>query len=243
MAKSLSINWRQLGFEAAIIIVSVLAALALDDWRDARADRALEQHLLATLKDDLTADLEELNSSLESAVVVQRASSFLLGDADAYLAGEFGSAGLGRSRLIENSQRADEVSQEQAAISSMVGGIDFDLSDLTYQEMMSTGSFRIVRNGTLRRNAARYYWIIKSFYITNSTAESYRMGLANALLRNGVSPDRVDPQLLSKTLEDPEVRALIAQFGATARTLHEVHVTFISRAKHLLAEVDAEIAQ
>ncbi len=35
MAKSLDVNWRQLGFEAVIIIVSVLAALALDDWRDA----------------------------------------------------------------------------------------------------------------------------------------------------------------------------------------------------------------
>ena len=67
--------------------------------------------------------------------------------------------------------------------------------------------------------------------------------MANALLRNGVSPDRIDPDLLSKVVEDPEVRALIAQFGATARTLHDVHVTFIERAEQLLAVVDAELAE
>jgi len=41
--------------------------------------------------------------------------------------------------------------QEQAPVSVLVGGIDIDQSDLTFQEMMSTGSFRVVRNEALRR--------------------------------------------------------------------------------------------
>lgn len=234
-------NWRRLGAEAVVIIFSVLAALALDDWRDARADRALEQHLLGTLRDDLTADLEELDSVLESAIVTEQASDFLLGEADEYLAGEFGSTGLGLSRLVEQSLDAGQVTQEQAAVLALVGGIDFDLFDLTYQEMMSTGSFRVVENEDLRRKIARYYWVVHSFNIANSTAESYRIGLTNALLKNGVAPGRIDPQLLKAALQDPEFRAMIGQFGATARTLHDVHVTFIEQARELLAALEAEL--
>jgi hypothetical protein len=239
--KLLNANWSRLGTESIVIILSVLVALALDDWRDGRAERALEQHLLVTLKDDLTADLEELDSVLESAVVVGRASSFLLGEADEYLADEFGSSGLGISRLVEGSQRASDVTQEQAAISTLVGGIDFDLSDLTYQEMMSTGSLRVIRNNALRRQIARYYWFVQSFNITNSTAEAYRFDLLKALLRNGVAPGAINTEKLTDSIDDQEVRALIDQLGATARTLHDVHVTFIEQAEQLLAVVEAEL--
>lgn len=60
-----SIDWSRLGIEAIVIIVSVLAALALDDWRDARADREVERYLLVSLHGDLTADREELEDALE----------------------------------------------------------------------------------------------------------------------------------------------------------------------------------
>ncbi len=241
MTKLPNANWRRFGAEAIVIIFSVLVALALDDWRDATAEHALEQHLLVTLREDLMADLEELDSVLESAVVAEQASSFLLGEADEYLGGELGSIGLGRSPLVESSRDASQMTQEQAAVSALVGGIDFDLSDLTYQEMMSTGSFRVVRNDALRRKVARYYWVVRSFNIANSTAESYRIGLTKALLRNGVAPNSIDPELLSNAVDDPEVRAMIEQLGATARTLHDVHITFVEQAKQLLAAVEAEL--
>ena len=241
MTKLPGVTWRRFGAEAVVIIFSVLVALALDDWRDAAAEHALERHLLVTLKEDLTADLEELDSSLESAEVVEQASGFMLGEADEYLAGESSSIGLGLSRLVEYSLAASRVTQEQAAVRVLVGGIDFDISDLTFQEMMSTGSFRVIRNAALRRKVTRYYWFVRSFNIANSTAEAYRIGLAEALLRNGVAPGSVDPELLSIAVDDPEVRALIGQLGATARSLQDVHATFIEQARQLLAAVDAEL--
>ncbi len=155
MTKLPNADWRRLGAETVVIIFSVLVALALDDWRDARAERALEQYLLVSLKEDLTADLEELDSVLKSAAAVEQASRFLLGEADEYLAGEFGSIGLGISRLVDPSPDASRVTQEEAAVRVLVGGIDFDLSDLTFQEVMSTGAFRVVRNEILRRKIAR----------------------------------------------------------------------------------------
>ena len=132
MAKLPNIDWSRLGAEAVVIIVSVLAALALDDWRDARADRELEHHLIVSLKEDLTADLDELDSVLKSAKAVEQASSFLLGKSDGYVAEEFGPAGLGLSRLVEQSPDAIQATPQEVAVRAIAGGIDFDLSDLTF---------------------------------------------------------------------------------------------------------------
>lgn len=243
MAKLPNIDWSRLGAEAVVIIVSVLAALALDDWRDARADRELEHHLIVSLKEDLAADLEELDSVLKSARAVEQASDFLLGKSDEYVADEFGSQGLGLSRLIEQSPDAIEATPRQAAVMTLAGGIDFDLSDITFQEMMSTGSLRVIRNNALRRQIARYYWFVRSFNIANATAEAYRFDLLKALLRNGVAPGSADAEQLTDAIDDQEVRALVDQLGATAITLHDVHVTFIEQAGQLLAAVEAELGE
>jgi len=234
-------NWSRLGMEGLVIILSVLAALAVDDWREDRAERALEQHLLVTLRDDLMADLEELESSLKDTELVEHASAFLLGQPDQNFEAEIASNSLAPSRFVESSRRPDDTSPQQVAIIRLIGGIDFDLSDMTYQEMMSTGSIRVVQDNILRRDITRYYWIVRSYDMTNATAESYRTALLNALLRNGVAPDRVDQKMLDNAIQDIEVRALIAQSSATARTLREVYVSFVEQAEELLAQVDAEL--
>ncbi len=236
-------HWGRLGMEGLVILFSVLAALAVDDWRDVRAERALEQHLLTTLRDDLMADLEELESSLADSETVEHASAFLLGQPDPDFKEEIAANGADASRFVDSSRRANKVSPEQAAIYYLVGGIDFDLSDMTYQEMMSTGSIRTVHNINLRRDITRYYWFVRSFDMTNSTAESYRIGLLNALLRNGIAPDRINPELLGNAMNDPEVRALIAQYGATAQTLREIYVSFVEQAEDLLIKVNAELSE
>jgi len=51
------------------------------------------------------------------------------------------------------------------------------------------------------------------------------------------------PEMLSNAVDDPEVRALIGQLGATARSLHDVHATFIEQVKQLLSAVNAELGQ
>lgn len=221
MAGFQNIDWSRLGVEAIVILASVLAALALDDWRDARADRELEQYLLLSLQGDLAADLEELEEALKSDEAVEQASNFLLGVSD---------------------KEAVESVSRQAAIGTLADGTgDFDLSDITFQEMMSTGSFRVIRNTALRRNISHYYWFVRSFNITNATAEAYRSDFLKALLRNGVAPSAVGSEQEMSVIEDKEVRALVEQLGATARNHQNVHGAFIEQAEQLLAAVDAEL--
>ena len=53
--------------EFLLIVVGVLAALWVDDWREARSDRALEQHLLQDIRDDLARDLSDVRSAMGAA--------------------------------------------------------------------------------------------------------------------------------------------------------------------------------
>ena len=79
--------------EFVIVVVGVLAALWVDDWREARSDRELETHLLEGLRSDLTRD----SADIASAMIVAEARAagadellLLLGDPDAGRTGRFG---------------------------------------------------------------------------------------------------------------------------------------------------------
>lgn len=65
---------------------------------------------LGTLRDDLMADLEELESSLKDTDVVEQAGAFLLGQAHLGVNTETGSNDLSPSRSVERSRHASDVS-------------------------------------------------------------------------------------------------------------------------------------
>lgn len=74
---SLEGSWSRLGMEAFVVVVSILLALAVDEWRDGLANRALEREYLERLRQDLGSNLEEIDqrhaaqaSELESARLV-----------------------------------------------------------------------------------------------------------------------------------------------------------------------------
>ncbi len=49
----------RLGLEFLVVLVGILAALGVDDWRQARSDRQLEEHLLTSLAADLENDRQD----------------------------------------------------------------------------------------------------------------------------------------------------------------------------------------
>lgn len=68
MAASVSspIAWPRLGAEAVIIIASILLALGVDEWREEKRDRELENEYLVRLLEDLDANIVILNRQRES---------------------------------------------------------------------------------------------------------------------------------------------------------------------------------
>ena len=61
-----------------MIVVGVLAALAVDDIRDSRAERALERHLLKTMIIDSDETILDLSDAVQSASARTSAAAHLL---------------------------------------------------------------------------------------------------------------------------------------------------------------------
>ena len=55
---SMTVNWRKTATEFVVIVAGVLAALAVDQWRDYRSDRETEAEYLGRLRIDLNADIK-----------------------------------------------------------------------------------------------------------------------------------------------------------------------------------------
>ena len=53
--------------EFVLIVLGVLAALAVEDWREQLSDKELERHYIEGVKSDVQIDLEDLQSALSAS--------------------------------------------------------------------------------------------------------------------------------------------------------------------------------
>ena len=220
-----SLPVHRLAAELVVIVVGVLIAFAVDDLRERRADRGLARHLLESVAEDLRADVVELEIVLQDARWVQEASDRVLSEAGR--PGGDGAATRDASELVSD-------------VEILVGGIDFDLSDVAYREMTSAGSSKVIPND-LRREIAQYYWLVQSHNIAYSTFEEHRIGLQRALIRLGVAPLRPETSRLAVALSDPEVRALVAELGVRGASMESGHQLFLEAAEALLAKTEDRV--
>jgi hypothetical protein len=73
-----SIPWARFGFEGALIVASILAALAVDSWWEYRKDREVEQATLTSLLSEFERNKIELKRSIDTLTGSQEAAKRLL---------------------------------------------------------------------------------------------------------------------------------------------------------------------
>ena len=70
---------RQLGAEFTVILLGILVALAIDDYREFRSDRAEERYWLSELIENLEEDIDELEGIIKRAQEKQWALKIIEG--------------------------------------------------------------------------------------------------------------------------------------------------------------------
>ena len=117
----------RLGLEFLVVVVGILAALAVDDWSQARSDRGLEEHLLTSLAADLEADRLDAERQ-EFLVQAQRgAVDHLLMVTQHPLAPVERQFGMSPEEIDES-------------LSVFLDFAELEVFDPTYTEMTATGS-------------------------------------------------------------------------------------------------------
>jgi hypothetical protein len=126
--------------EFVIVVFGILAALAVDDWRDDRADRASEREYLQSILLDLQLDnqnLEEIFTSIDERIEAAEA-----------LAGV----------------TAESIPQEPEQILAFLWNINvsgfytiFQPVRVAVEDMISSGNLRLIKNRELRLDLLRYH--------------------------------------------------------------------------------------
>jgi hypothetical protein len=166
--------------EFVLIVVGVLTALAVEEWRDRQAEDELREEYVAGLLGDIRDELGYLDFVAEMArtrvAAADRALLFLgrgSGPSDEAVGYE---APVG----FEHDQLAEDIVQ--------AGQLQFFVPEaVVWEDLVATGNLRLISDPETRRSVSRYYTQIR--YQTRDLDRLYERveSLPDYLVSNGVS--------------------------------------------------------
>jgi hypothetical protein len=177
-------NWRRLLAELVIVAVGVGVALAVDNWNETRKELVAERDYLQGITADLNASAQSLERTQKSAIENRAALE----------------------QLIAIANGATPPSDRELAV-TLVRATYLDLprlTTITFEELVSTGSLRILRNTQFKRALAES---LQTFRHQSQWYDNYRRieyNTENAL--RGLAPIEVRTEGFD-ALEKPEVMA------------------------------------
>jgi hypothetical protein len=222
---------RRLGLEFIVIVIGVLVALAVDDWRQARADHALEKHLLSSLRADLEADEDDAKFQEENEQRLRDAVDHILAVIDHPLA----------APTVIKDTTANEI---DASLWLLWWRVELEVFDSTYSEMIATGSFKVIQNTALRAQISKYYTDSRRSLAVPARQIDPRPEFLTALASVGVVPGSSDhlPDLVERLKSEP----LIATHALRIRSYYKLDsIVRELREKRLslMSSIDREISR
>lgn len=134
----IAIDWRRASTEFVVIVIGVLVALAVDQWRNENEERRMEAEYLARIKEDLRADIDGFHE-LEEIFAIKAHTT----------------------RSLRDHPDSDLLSQSPTdLLQNLVfsGFVAFpDSISTTFDELMSTGRFALIQNVNQRDALSQYY--------------------------------------------------------------------------------------
>ena len=194
-------HWRQLLAEFLVIAIGVMAALAVDNWNDERKDRLAEQEYLAGIAADLQSNSSDLAHVRMAAVENQGALRTLIA-------------------IAEGGPPPTTESLVGALIRSTYLGLP-SVSEITFSELVSTGSLRLIRSASFKRKLAEFYREFE--YSAQWHPEYRRKEAATEQLLQGFLPltARLDmrPEGISRAAESLDVEGVVQHLRSTPRAV------------------------
>ncbi len=210
--------------EFVVIVISVLAALALDQWAAARADRVSEREYLVALVADLEADAAYLSELVIPLVSLADSALKEVGPVSRGVA-EFPTDTIAFLRRVVSSRRT---------IAQLP-------SSPTFDELVSTGALRLIQSARLRSSLVLYYDHMRAM---GDRGQERNSGYAPIV--RGYLPD--DPES-GRNLTEADLRAYgVRQAAEAVRTpefaqalnRHVAYVQFfLSEVTHVQAELES----
>lgn len=199
-------DWVTVVIETLIVAFGVFIGLQVNNWNEARGDRAREAVYLASLARDIRSDIADIDKINRVSTLRMSAMGYLLEQATgAPLPAGFDSA---RGRIdIEPSPpyAADDPNTIGVAMFILT---TLDGNRLAFDTMINTGGIGIIRDNAMVREIQTYYAYVDKVLTFEDSLEINRAKLVDAQQQAGLSPVDATP-----------ADALVATFRGNAQLL------------------------
>lgn len=175
-------EWTAIFLDFVIVVAGILLAFQITDWSERRAESARETRYLAEIVNDLRSDAEECD-------FIRRNAERRMSAAEAILTK---SGAPPRRVLAEGALRIDDVapfrSDDPYAVNAALSGVPtLDGSRQTYEALISTGDFRLLRDPAIARAIQDYYANVDEVISLEADLEDFRRAVSTTRHRLGVS--------------------------------------------------------
>jgi len=231
-----SVQPSRLVAEFVVIVVGVLVALGVDEWRDSRSYRAAEVRYV----DGLISDLERDSVNMATAIQAGATSASALTQA---IEGLADSAAVRRSPSIVRPPLAFTYARPA-------------LQTTTFDEMEGVGGLGLIRDGDLRFQIGSHYttvlhhfdrldqrrttiaWVIADLFPTVSWGGSTSTNVSREALDSAFYSAPNSTQRLERLL-GPEYQGLLNQERIYARSIEDISETILDLTEELLSSLRA----
>ncbi|MBC7893698.1 MAG: hypothetical protein H7Y12_15880 [Sphingobacteriaceae bacterium] len=177
-------KWAEYLVEILVIIFSISASFALDEWKDNRSKRELEQAYLNGLSTDLKTDSTHLIEVITETEVIVGKARELVKEGRSLQSAEF----LNDVRYIFNRPR-------------------FVAEDATFSDLKSSGNFQVLRDFALKNALFGYYREYVSTEMVEAAEHDATTGLVAPFMVKRLP--LVTNRAASHGLSQPQVEALL----------------------------------
>ena len=205
--------------EIVLVVIGILIALQINNWNEQRKNNKTAIYLLSSLKEDLTNDVVELRTCINDA-----------------------SNMVAMSKALQ-SYKLDPISNPidvEKNARNLVDAVSFDIKNITYSEMLNSGSINLLDQG-LRKVIAEYYWNIESYDSNRDNILQLKRTVIQLLIQNGVAPFSIHEEEMTSLLEDPKLFATIKQWEYLGKMQLEIHKEFLKHTQDLIIRIENEI--
>lgn len=141
-------NIRWLVAETLVVVLGILIALGLDDYRTGLNERRLAIEYVGRIQDDLNRDLQYISTIFNPGLKIKRESLEAI-------------APIIRG---QSPMPADRVAfLKSVSLGGVMGTSAVDwFTDTTFQDMRATGNLRLIQDASIRAEIAEYYEMLES---------------------------------------------------------------------------------
>lgn len=222
-----SVNWRYAIGEITIIVIGILLALGVDSCNESRISARREHDYLQRLAVDIRRDIA------------------MFAFTDSLLDGKERALATVDSALTRSEQLRDTIAFLQAVVaSSNLGWNQPRVRQITFQDLLSTGNLRLIRDLELRTEIVRYYTTAEGTYDrVRSRVPDYARRTYELLPRKeefmyaGPTGGRALAELVAGVLGS-ELRPLVMAEQNFARFLRQQNSLLREDAVRLLGEIE-----